>query len=145
MASKPTGNPVGRPLQFSSSEEMQEKIDSFFNACIQEKEPFTVTGLCLALDLDRSTLIDYARRPAFTNTIKQAKMRIENFCEKELFSNKPNTTGVIFNLKHNFRWSDRSSIEVQTDTTGLDKEKLKNLTDEELKLFQNIVIKLQKD
>src|SRR5690606_9482293 len=64
--------------------------------------PFTVTGLAVALDTTRETLLDYENKPenaAFSDTIKKAKQRIQQYAEDYLFSGK-NPTGAIFNLKN---------------------------------------------
>ena len=69
--------PSGRPLKFKTPEKMQVEIDAYFNKCKADERPLTVIGLANALDIDRLTLINYAKRPAFVNTIKRAKARIE--------------------------------------------------------------------
>lgn len=89
--------------------EMQKAIDAYFAECAENKDPFTVTGLAMALDLTREGLLHYARKSdAFADTIKRAKIRVENFIEKRLFH--ANATGSIFNLKNNFGWIDDQNV-----------------------------------
>lgn len=98
---------VGRPFKFNSIEEMQTKVDDYFS---YEEVP-TITGLALALDTTRDVLIDYENRnDEFSNTIKKAKLKCQNFAEKHLFSGK-NATGAIFNLKNNYNWKDKTEID----------------------------------
>jgi len=121
---------MGRPLKFKSVKELQEKIDVYFASCHTNKDnhsiftsPYTITGLALALKTSRETLCNYEDRPEFFDTIKQAKLRVENYAEQQLFTGK--ATGPIFALK-NHGWKDTQGIE---HSGGV---KLDNQTDEEL-------------
>ena len=101
--------PAGRPLKFETVEILQEKIDTFFKQCDDNKEPYTITGLALALDTNRKTLIRYEDRDVFSHTVKKAKLKCENYVEKLLLSGN-NAAGSIFALK-NYDWSDKSEVE----------------------------------
>jgi hypothetical protein len=98
--------PVGRPLKFKTPELMQVEIDNYFNRCVAEDEPYTITGLALALDTTRETLIDYQNRDEFTDTVKKAKLRVEN--DYEIALRKHGRAGEIFGLK-NFGWEDKAT------------------------------------
>ena len=100
----------GRPPKYTKAEEMQEIIDKYFMECDAKNEPYTVTGLALALDVDRRTLLNYSEKDEFFPTIKKAKLRVENYLEKRLI-NDNSTTGIIFNLKNNYDWRDKQEIE----------------------------------
>lgn len=84
--------------------------------------PFTVTGLAIALDTTRDTLLSYENNPEnaqFFDTIKNAKQIIHNYAEEYLFSGK-NVVGAIFNLKNNWGYVDRqenfnANVEVDND------------------------------
>lgn len=108
---------MGRPLKFESPEAMQELIDAYFKRCDIEEEPYTITGLALALDTDRHTLINYGNKEEFFHTIKKAKLRVENYAEKLLVSGKGNVTGVIFSMKNNYGWKDKTEQEVTSTET----------------------------
>jgi len=71
--------------------------------------PYTITGLALALDTSRETLLDYEDRDGFSDTIKKAKLRCEQYNEQMLFSTTP--TGTIFNLKNNYGWKDKTEVD----------------------------------
>ena len=92
-----------------------------------KQQPYTITGLALALGTTRETLIDYENgnrdnKPddenfdedveLFSDTIKKAKLRCEQFNEAQLFSTSP--AGTIFNLKNNYGWKDKT----ETDLTS---------------------------
>lgn len=120
-------NREGRPLKFKSVDELQEKIDKYFNET--SREELSITGLALALDTDRSVLCDYQERDEFTNTIKKAKLKVENAYELRLI--KRGSSGDIFALK-NFGWKDKQEVEsnVTADVRTVD---LSNLTTEEIR------------
>lgn len=74
-----------------------------------KQKPYTITGLALALDTSRETLLDYQERPEFSDTIKKAKDKVHSFVEYTLMTGNP--TGAIFNLKNNYGWEDKTKIE----------------------------------
>jgi hypothetical protein len=104
---------VGRPLKFKSVKELQKKIDSYF--ALTPKDEWTITGLALALDTYRQTLINYEGKEDFVDTIKKAKQKVENGYEIDL--KKYGRTGTIFALK-NFDWKDKTEQDI---TSGGDK------------------------
>lgn len=101
-------NKTGRPLNFKTVEELQEKIDNYFNSCDEESEPITITGLALALGTSRETLCEYEERDEFVDTIKTAKLRVQHAYEKRLV--RRGNGGDIFALK-NFGWKDKSEVD----------------------------------
>ncbi len=125
--------PRGRPAKYKTKEELQDKIDEYFKKCDLEKEPYTVTGVCIALDITRETLKEYLKQEEFSDTIKKAKIKVENYLEKKLITDG-NTTGIIFNLKNNFNWSDKQQIEhsgnVNNPFEGLSTEELRKILNE---------------
>ncbi len=105
----------GRPPKYKKAEEMKRKIDNYFKECDKKGEPYTVTGLGLALDMSRQDLINYSNKDEFFDTIKKAKLRVENYLEKRLI-NDSSATGIIFNLKNNYNWRDKQeNINVETN------------------------------
>lgn len=134
---------AGRPPKFNTPEEMQHCIDLYFFTCKARQDGMriddvgltdedwkvinsvadtypTVTGLGLALDMTRQTLIQYQENDKFTDTVKKAKQRVENAIEQRLFHN--NATGSIFNLKNNFDWRDKSESETYGKDGGAIKQ-----------------------
>lgn len=124
---------VGRPPLFKTAEEIQKKIDEYFDTECKEEyakdpetgnilldtknrpivcfNPPTVSGLALFLGFEnRNSLYDYEEKSDFTSTIKKAIARIENYAEKQLFIG--NSTGAIFWLK-NKGWKDKSETEIK--------------------------------
>ena len=108
--------PAGRPPKYDSVESLQAGIDAYFAECVSLDVPITITGLALALDTSREVLMYVERgtgpysNPAFSDAIKRAKLRCQNYAENHLFSGK-NPAAGIFALK-NYGWSDRQEVEL---------------------------------
>lgn len=101
---------IGRPLKFQSVDELERLIEDYFSDCDSKGRPYTITGLALALDTDRATLMRYECKEDFYNTIKKAKLKCENYAEEQLFVTR-NTAGVIFNMKNNYGWVDKQEVD----------------------------------
>jgi sugar phosphate isomerase/epimerase len=115
---------MGRPLKFESLEALEAKIEEYFNTC-PEKE-WTITGLGLALDTSRETLMNYEDREDYFDAIKKAKDRVHNAYEKDL--RKQGRSGDIFALK-NFGWSDKQEIDHTTKGETINSsDEIKKLT-----------------
>jgi len=106
----------GRPLAFNSVEELEEKIDAYFKSedcyLVQGDDSIyapTMSGLALYLGVSRATIVNYSYKEQYFDTIKKARSMIENHLEQKLYGNT--VTGVIFNLKNNFNWKDKSEVE----------------------------------
>ena len=122
----------GRPPIYEQTPEalalMEQRIADYFEYIKGEKdesavtvmgsqnwlrapEPPTVTGLTLHLDFSsKDTLYNYAKIPYFSDPIKKALSRIEQFHEIRT-SGGMNCTGNIFILK-NFGWKDKTEQEI---------------------------------
>lgn len=130
--------PVGRPPMFESAEQMQELIDKYFEECDgkvlvdeegkplrdkyghiirDDRRPYTITGLALALGFNsRTSLLDYEGKEEFLNTITRAKARVERYAEERLYD-KNGSNGAKFSLANNFkRWSEKQQIEGSINT-----------------------------
>lgn len=110
MTAKTPKNKGGRPPLYDTPEKMQKVIDAYFAECDIDDRPYTIAGLALALDMDRSSINNYQSKDEFFLTIKRAKLRIEARLEERLDGS--NATGTIFNLKNNFGWKDVQQQEV---------------------------------
>ena len=111
---------AGQPLAFKTVKELDDKVEEFFTsdeafiidfkdeAEIKTFAP-TMSGLALYLGVDRRTVVNYSNKEEYFPTIRKARARIESHLEKKLYGN--NVTGLIFNLKNNFDWKDKTEIE----------------------------------
>ena len=106
--------PAGRPRIIDSPDQMRELGEAYFEECKATGQHILVTGLVLALGLSsRESLIEYGKRPEYSDTVKGLKAVCENYAENRLFTNNP--TGAIFALK-NYGWTDKT----QTELSGPD-------------------------
>jgi hypothetical protein len=124
---------AGRPPMYKTVEEIQEKIDAYFEECngeivyTKDGEPFidkngnvvrtgvrplTITGLALALGFTtRQALLNYEDKPEFVDTIKRAKSKVERYAEERLFD-RDGSNGAKFSLSNNFKgWAEKQQIE----------------------------------
>lgn len=98
---------VGRPRAFNSVEELESKINDYFEYCNKENKPYTMSGLAYYLDVDRKTIVNYTKDEEYFPTIKKARDRVQMQLEENALLNKGNPTFTIFNLKNNFDWKDK--------------------------------------
>ena len=128
----------GRPRDYKSVDDMSKKIDKYFLMCdermvdvvsklgtvvkVNKQRPYTVSGLCLYLELDRSNLLRYQNREEFCNTITRAKMKIENDVSEGALDGRYDGRVAQFNLKNNFSnaWRDKKEIDVAASVTIID-------------------------
>ena len=137
---------VGRPPKYNNKEEIQERIDAYFEECegkilkdedgkaildkynqpiIVGNKPPTITGLALALGFaSRQALLNYEGRKEFNDTITRAKSRVEQYAEERLFD-KDGSNGAKFSLANNFKgWNEKTEVAVsgslETEKTKLD-------------------------
>lgn len=94
-------------LKYKTQEQLQEGIDAYFAKCDEDSRPYTMSGLALALGLDRKTLVNYSERDLFSTQIKNAKAKVEEQLEESLYR-LGNNSGIIFNLKNNYGWADKT-------------------------------------
>lgn len=133
----------GRPPVYRTPEEMQKKIDAYFEYCSGEllrdgegnpvydkwgrpvvinAKPPTVTGLALALGFTtRQALLNYQAKSRFVDTVMRAKSRCEEYAESRLYD-RDGSRGAIFSLTNNFKgWS--SNPQPREDSESLKKAK----------------------
>ena len=115
--------PAGRPRKYETPEELENKIDEYFESGCTVKEVIitnqksktvktpTISGLAIYLGFEsRQALYDIEKNKEFSYTIKRARTRMEMHYEELLQSGV--TTGAIFALK-NFGWTDKQVVEHQ--------------------------------
>lgn len=101
----------------------RQKTNAIGDLVYTQHEPYTITGLGLAVGASRDTLLNYENellvsfdedlRKEFACAIKEAKQRVENYLEKYMHNGKNQTT-AIFIAKNNFGWVDRHETDLTT-------------------------------
>lgn len=133
---------MGRPLKFKTVDELRIKIDAYFESCWEQKidmygnptfikdkqgnktdtavmrqiKPYTVQGLAVFLNCDEDTVLNYQGKKAYFGTIKKAKDKIYQYAVESLYTNR-NSAGIIFNLKNNYGWKDKSEVDAKLTGT----------------------------
>lgn len=103
--------PAGRPPKFETPEELDAKIEEYFN---QDNLKPTITGMVLHLGFcSRDAFYKYEKKEEFRYAIKNAHCRIEQKYEENLSDN--NVAGSIFALK-NLGWKDKTEQQVTLHT-----------------------------
>ncbi len=108
---------------------MQVVLDAYFERCAERKrtvvtkagmvvtlldpEPYTMSGIYLALGFSRETWREYHngdRGTAFAEVCDAAELRVENDMEVRVYQPSTFTVGLIFGLKNIFRWKDNHEV-----------------------------------
>lgn len=125
-----------------TADDIEEKIENYFNYCNENSKPFTMSGLALFLDCSRTTLYNYDKelvkfkdiseddKQRILNAVKRAKRMVEAYQEEQLFIGK-SPVGTIFSLKNNFNWKDSQEINNNTNISAVNP--IQQLSTEEIK------------
>ena len=114
---------MGRKPTFASAEEMQEKIDAYFESCeaklLRDRNgnpvlnkngepiyvggrPMTIQGLALALGFtSRQSLLNYKAKREFVDTVTRARLRVEQYTAEKVFD-RDAQRGAQFTLAYGF-------------------------------------------
>ena len=157
----------GRPPKYATVEELAPRINRYFNSISYDEvvsneegvpaldrdgeqitkvvyvSPPSILGMCLFIGLSRETLLEYTNRAGFSDTIKEAKAKVEQYLGDQL-SRTTQVAGIIFNLKNNFGWKDVQIVE-QTGPNGgpLLIQAVNAYSDDDLKAMEEIMARSQ--
>lgn len=104
-------------MKYKTQEQLKKGIDAYFIKCDEDNRPYTMSGLALALGIDRITLINYGKNDLFFTLVKEAKDKVQAQLEENALIGKGNAVFTIFNLKNNYGWKDtiENNNNVQVD------------------------------
>lgn len=104
----------GRPRKYQDANVLAERVDAYFADREALGKPPTVAGLCYFLGFsDRHALTEYEEYgPDFSATVKSARLRIEIDRSERLIFKDSFTPGLIFDLKNNHGWKDRTEADL---------------------------------
>lgn len=108
----------GRPRLYNSPEELEDKILDYFEYCMDNNEPLTITGVCLWCGFGSvKSFYDYGNRPEFVQSIQLARTLISHGYEKLLSSSSANGARFALNCinKGEF-WQERKELTVNNAT-----------------------------
>lgn len=123
-----------------TAEEFEAKVKEYFEYVDKENErrrqkrfsddkfkPYTLSGLCVYLDISRETWREYSNKPEYVDTVKRARVIVENYTEENLINGKLNAIGAIFSLKNNFNWVDKQEVTVNGEVKPISQADIKDL------------------
>ena len=134
-----------KPYAFTNGNEVEKKINEYFEYADKNDKPYTMSGLALYLDVDRTTLVNYSGLAGkeydysgidpvelrkINLSIQKAKKRVQLYAEESLFRKQGQVNGVIFALKNNHSWKDQQEVVTTNKDEGPD---LSNLSEDQLK------------
>jgi hypothetical protein len=119
------GHHYGRPKQYPTALELHNECAAYFDWCVEAKEVITITGLCIYLEISRTTLMRWKNgdidneTDIFSNVITRAIAIVENAYEKKL--DTFTFGGAIFALKNINKeyWKDKIEAEVNQTNTNV--------------------------
>ena len=110
-----------KPLKFKTVEIFEKKVNEYFEKGGRPvgkngDRLYTVTGLAVYLNIDRTSLWDYGNREGYDKILTMARARVENTMEELAMVGIIDRSVTIFSLKNNFKWTDRTEVELGTET-----------------------------
>lgn len=107
---------MGRPRLYESAEEFETATEGYF----AQAETPTMAGLCYHLGFcDKDSFSHYETYgDDFSRTVKRARLRMEADRHSKLVSKETFTPGLIFDLKNNHGWKDKTEQEVSGPEGG---------------------------
>lgn len=136
-----------RKAIFDNPEELQEKIDRYFETIGAAEKPPTMSGLALFLGTTRQTLLNYINsaktegksgKARCGEMLILAKAQIECYLEERLITDY--SRGLEFVLKNGYYgWGDKITVAGEVDVKHEGEVGVVKLTDEELLSRINIL------
>lgn len=114
-------------VDMSDEKQVSNRIFEYFEICEQNDMKPSVTGLALALDVDRRYLWELregkrGKNPAVADTLKRAMTLLDNQMVDYMQNGKINPVSGIFLMKNNFGYADKQEV-VVTPNNPLEGEK----------------------
>ena len=70
----------------------------------------SMLGAALHMGVNKTTLYEYADKEGFSNSLKRLNTVIEKYKADELYRTQGQVTGIIFDLKNNHGWKDKTEV-----------------------------------
>lgn len=104
-------------IDISNAKQVEERINWYFEHCVQNDMKPTVSGMSMALGIDRSTLYDWSRGitrgVTHTDIVKRAMNVLAALWEDYMLNGKINPVSGIFLGKNHFGYTDQKEIVVE--------------------------------
>lgn len=103
--------------RFKDLDELQYRINEYFDNMHKAHRPYTISGLALWLGVTTKTLRSWEKDygdTIYTDIIKFAKQRVENYAEESLYDNRK-SSGAKFVLENYFDLAEKHNVETNVN------------------------------
>ena len=112
------------PIDISDPVQVENRLDWYFNHCIDNEMKPTVSGFCNSLGISRVTLMEWRNGTFRADThqaiIVKAYKLLEELWENYMQNGKINPVSGIFLGKNNFGYADKQEMVVTPNTGNID-------------------------
>lgn len=114
---------IGRPLKWKTPQELQKRVDDYFETRKKLDKPYTLESLALHLETTPKTLLEYeaGNKQGFKNdadlyvkVLKNARLRIADEWISEAWKHPNKAIQMFFYLKNHFGYADKPNEEAKT-------------------------------
>lgn len=110
----------GKPKAFNSVKDFQDTIDGYLESCqgikngqvVYTKQPLK-SGLAYYAGCSKDTINEYSKKSGYSESYKIFEAKCEHFAEQALYRVKGSPAGAIFNLKANYGYQDKLTLDHQ--------------------------------
>ena len=133
-------------VDLTSTEEVAQRITTYFEICAEDDMKPSVAGLALSLDIDRTYLWEIrvgrkGKNPEVADTLKKAMQILDLQMVDYMQNGKINPVSGIFLMKNNFGYQDKQEVVVtpnnplgeSKDTKELEEEYAESIVIEDIK------------
>lgn len=105
---------TGRPRTYDDPVAFAKLVQEYFNKCVTHKRRPTLAGISAHLGFyDKESFVYYENAgEEFSRTVRNARLLIEDDRWQQLLDKDRFTVGVIFDLKNNHGWKDKSELDL---------------------------------
>ena len=113
MSDSEQPNLGGRPRVYTDPEVFAARVQAYFDSLEENNKRPTFAGISYFLGFeDRESFTNYANLDGFSRTVKQARLLIEDDRWQSLIDKNAFTPGLIFDLKNNHGWKDKTEQDI---------------------------------
>lgn len=130
-------NNIKKPL-LDQPNSIKRCVNEYFNLCKKDNVRPTISGLSMAIGVNRLTLLDWAngsKKIQNQEVIQHALSMIEMFVESSMITGKMNPIPAVFLMKNNHGYKDEQNIKVENNGDNVSNDDLKKKYLEEDKII----------
>ena len=97
-------------IKYKKAKDLEKKAEEYFSTQEEQNKPCSIAGISYYMGFaDKSEFLDLEKVAEFAPVINRIKLRMESQAIDMLTDKSYATTGVIFNLKCSFGYSDKQT------------------------------------